>query len=232
MQIGTDLVILSSIVTISLSGAIGVYLFRLWRRQKTRLMTDLPLVFAITTFCQALQIFLLTLPNVGFIPQSLELFRIRSLIIGGSVVPVLGALFQIWAPKIQRYHNRLVLLFLAYWAVMALFGATEGFIMITTIPLILMFGFVMMATFIITWKTGRLKEVRSDLMIVSIICGMASQILRVPLLASGFFYVPDILLMLSMVFTAVAFGNPWYRKDIKTREATVSPSEIEIAMDH
>lgn len=104
--------------------------------------------------------------------------------------------------------------------------------MITTIPLILVFGFVMMATFIITWKTGRLKEVRSDLMIVSIICGMASQILRVPLLASGFFYVPDILLMLSMVFTAVAFGNPWYRKDIKTREATVSPSEIEIAMDH
>ena len=232
MQIGTDLVILSSLVTILLSGAIGVYLFRLWRRQKTRLMTDLPLVFAITTFCQALQIFLLTLPNIGFIPQSLELFRIRSLIIGGSVVPVLGALFQIWTPKIQRYHNRLVLLFSAYWAVMALFGATEDFIMITTIPLILVFGFVMMATFIITWKTGRLKEVRSDLMIVSIICGMASQILRIPLLASIFFYVPDILLMLSMVFTAVAFGNPWYRKDIKTKEATTSLNKIEIAMDH
>jgi hypothetical protein len=69
-------------------------------------------------------------------------------------------------------------------------------------------------------------------MIVSIICGMASQILRVPLLASAFFYVPDILLMLSMVFTVVAFGNPWYRKDIKTKEANVSPNEIEIAMDH
>ena len=104
--------------------------------------------------------------------------------------------------------------------------------MITTIPLILIFGFVMMATFIITWKTGRLKEVRSDLMIVSIMCGMASQILRVPLLASIFFYVPDLLLMLSMIFTAVAFGNPWYRKDLKTKETTASPSEIEIAMDY
>ncbi|MFW9767615.1 MAG: hypothetical protein ACFFEM_02245, partial [Candidatus Thorarchaeota archaeon] len=198
----------------------------------TRLMTDLPLVFAITTFCQALQIFILTLPNIGLIPQTMELFRLRSLIIGGSVVPILGAILQIWAPRIQKYHNRIVLAVSAYWGVMALFGATESFIMIATIPIILIFGIVMAATFAITWKTGRLKEVRSDLMMVSIICGMASQSLRVPLLGTLFFYLPDVFLMLSMLFTALAFGNPWYRKTLKTRDTTESPHEIAVTVDY
>ncbi|MFW9794583.1 MAG: hypothetical protein ACFFEE_09795 [Candidatus Thorarchaeota archaeon] len=226
MQSGTDLVIISGLASILISGTIGVYLFRLWRRQDTRLMTDLPLVFAITTFCQALQIFILTLSNIGLIPQTMELFRIRSLIIGGSVVPILGAILQIWAPRIQKYHNRIVLAVSAYWGVMALFGVTESFIMITTIPIILIFGVVMAMTFAITWKTGRLKEVRSDLMMVSIICGMASQSLRVPLLGTGFFYLPDILLMLSMLFTALAFANPWYRRELRVKETAETYNEI------
>jgi len=232
MQLGTDLVIISGLLSLVLSATIGVYLFRLWRRQDTRLMTDLPLVFAITTICQALQLFILTLPNIGIISQSLELFRLRSLIIGGSTVPVLGALLQIWAPKFEKYHNRLVLLFSAYWAIMALFGIDESFIMNTTIPLILGFGIVMIATFTITWKTGRLKEVRSDLMVVSVIIGMASQTLRVPLLTTGFFYVPDLLLMLSMIFIALAFGNPWFKSGTKLKESTAPPSEIAVAVDY
>ena len=195
-------------------------------------MTDLPLVFAITTFCQALQIFILTLPNIGLVPQSMELFRIRSIIIGGSVIPVIGALLQIWTPRIQRYHNRILLSVTVYWGVMALLGTTESFIMIMTIPIILIFGVVMAMTFAITWKTGRLKEVRSDLMMVSIICGMASQSLRVSLLNTMFFYIPDILLMLSMFFTALAFGNPWYRKAHKERETPSSPSEITVVVDY
>ncbi|MFW9808800.1 MAG: hypothetical protein ACFFE6_05385 [Candidatus Thorarchaeota archaeon] len=232
MQSGSDLVIISGLASIVISGTIGVYLFRLWRQQETRLMTDLPLVFAITTICQALQIFILTLPNIGLIPQSMELFRLRSLIIGGSVVPILGAILQIWAPRIQKYHNRIVLAVSAYWGLMALFGATESFIMITTIPIILIFGIVMAMTFGITWKTGRLKEVRSDLMMVSIICGMASQSLRVPLLGTIFFYLPDILLMLSMLFTALAFANPWYRRELKASETDEVPSEIAVAIDN
>jgi hypothetical protein len=195
-------------------------------------MTDLPLVFAITTFCQALQIFILTLPNIGIIPHSMELFRIRSLIIGGSVVPILGALLQIWAPRIQKYHNRILLIISVYWGVIALLGATESFIMTATIPIILIFGIVMAATFAITWKTGRLKEVRSDLMMVSIVCGMASQSFRVPLLGSVFFYVPDILLMLSMFFTALAFGNPWYKKEFKANVTAASHDEIAVAVDY
>ena len=87
-------------------------------------------------------------------------------------------------------------------------------------------------TFSITWKTGRLKEVRSDLMIVSIIFGMASQVLRVPLLGSTFFYVPDVFFMLSMLFIAIAFANPWYRRELNGKESTPPPREIEMAVEY
>jgi len=232
MQIGTELVILSSLATIALSGTIGVYLFRLWRSQPTRLMTDLPLVFAISTIAQAVQIFIGTAPNVGLVQPSMELFRLRATIICFSIVPIFGALLQIWAPRFQEYHNRSVLLVSAIWVATTLLGPTEEFIMIMVIPWILVFGLLMLFTFVITWKTGRLKEVRSDLMVVSIIFGLASQTLRVPLLGSTFFYVPDILLMLSMVFIAIAFGNPWYRRENGRKESVVSPSEIELAVEY
>jgi hypothetical protein len=232
MQIGTELVILSSLATIALSGTIGVYLLRLWRSQPTRLMTDLPLVFAITTIAQAVQIFIGQAPNYGIIQQSLELFRLRAIIICFSIVPILGALLQIWAPKFQKYHNRTVLLVSAIWVATSLLGPNEEFIMVMVIPWILVFGVVMLATFAITWKTGRLKEVRSDLMIVSISFGMASQVLRVPLLGTGLFYIPDIFFMLSMLFIAIAFSNPWYRRENGRKEPVASPSEIELAVKY
>jgi hypothetical protein len=46
---------------------------------------------------------------------------------------------------------------------------------------------------------------------------MASQILRVPFLTTSLFYVPDILLAIAMVVTALAFGNPWYNRGKKAR---------------
>ncbi|MFX1606071.1 MAG: hypothetical protein ACFFDD_09195 [Promethearchaeota archaeon] len=232
MQTGTELVILSSLATIALSGTIGVYLLRLWRSQSTRLMTDLPLVFAITTIAQAVQIFIGQAPNYGLIEASMELFRIRAIIICFSIVPILGALLQIWAPRIQKYHNRIVLLVSAIWVATTLLGPTEEFIMIMVIPWILVFGVLMLITFMITWKTGRLKEVRSDLMIVSIIFGMASQSLRVPLLGSALFYIPDVFFMLSMLFIAIAFGNPWYRRENSRREPTFTQTEIEVTVDY
>jgi MFS family permease len=175
-------------------------------------------------------LFILTLPNIGVIPHSLELFRVRSLIIGGSIIPIIGALLQIWAPRMQKYHNKIMLAIAIYWTLMALLGATESFIMITTIPMILIFGIVMIVTFTITWKTGRLKEVRSDLMVLSLFCGMGSQVLRVPLLTTGLFFVPDIMLMMSMIVTALAIGNPWFKKEFNARETTSSHHEIEIAV--
>ncbi len=230
LQIGTELVILSSLATIALSGTIGVYLFRLWRAQPTRLMTDLPLVFAISTIAQAVQIFIGTLPNVGLVAPSIELFRVRATIICFSIVPIFGALLQIWVPRIQKYHNRLVLLVSAILVATSLFGPSEEFIMVMVIPWILVFGLLMLITFVITWKTGRLREVRSEIMIVSIMFGLVSQALRVPLLGSTFFYIPDVFLMLSMVFIAIAFANPWYKRE-QGEKQLITP-EIEMTVDY
>lgn len=232
MQLGTEVVILSSLATIILSATIGLYLLRLWRGQATRLMTDLPLVFAVTTIAQAVQIFISTLPIVGLMEPSMELFRLRAIVICLSIVPIFGALLQIWASKIQKYHNRLVILVAGIWVLTSLLGPTEEFIMIMVIPWILVFGLVMLATFIITWKTGRLKEVRSEVMIVSIIFGMASQALRVPMRGSALFYVPDILFMLSMFFIALAFANPWYKREAYGKKPTDSPREIEVTTEY
>jgi hypothetical protein len=95
MQTSTELVILHSLATIALSGTIGVYLLRLWWGQPTRLMTDLPLVFAITTMAQAVQISIGQVPNYGLIEQSMGLFRLRAIVICFSIVPIFGALLQI-----------------------------------------------------------------------------------------------------------------------------------------
>jgi hypothetical protein len=98
-----------------------------------------------------------------------------------------------------------------------LFGGSEQLVMVMTIPVILVLGIMMMATFVVTWRTGRLKEVRSDLMIISVPFGMLSQILRVPFISTPFFYIPDVLLTISMVGTALALANPWYHRAKKVR---------------
>lgn len=218
MQTGNELVLVSSIATILLSAVISMYLGRQWYHQEVRLITDLPLVFAISFVSQTLNMIILTLPQLGFLTASMELFRLRSIIISGATVPVLGALLQIWAPSIQKYHNRLVYLLLTYWISVALLGSTEEFVMIMTIPVILILGIMMMVTFLITWRTGRLKEVRSDLMIISVLFGMASQIIRVPFISTPLFYVPDVLLTISMIVGALALTNPWYHRERKARE--------------
>jgi len=219
MQAGADLVLISSIATIMVSAVISVYLGRQWYRQEARLITDLPLVFAISFVSQTLNMMILTLPNVGLLEPSMGLFRLRSVVIGGATVPVLGALLQIWAPSIQKYHNRVVYLLLLYWVSVALFGATEQIVMVMTIPVMLVLGVMMMATFAITWKTGRLKEVRSDLMIISVLFGMMSQVLRVPFISTPLFYIPDVLLTISMVGTALALTNPWYHREMRAQTA-------------
>ena len=115
MQIGIDLVLLSSMATVVIAVALSGYLGRKWLSQKARLLTDLPLVFAIAFVGQAFNIAIVTLQHIGILPATMIFFRIRTIGIGGSIVPIFGALLQIWAPSIQRYHNRLVYLLTLYW---------------------------------------------------------------------------------------------------------------------
>ena len=228
MQIGTDLVLLSSMATVVIAISLSGYLSRKWLSQKVRLLTDLPLVFAIAFLGQAFNIAIVTLQHIGLLPDVIFFFRIRTIGIGASIVPIFGAILQIWAPSIQRYHNRLVYLLTLYWLGMDFFMPTETLIMSLLIPVLVVLGIMMMFTFIITWRTGRLKEVRSELMVVSVLFGMASQILRVPFLTTSLFYVPDVLLAISMVLTALAFGNPWYGRE-KKMQTEESPQMVTIS---
>jgi hypothetical protein len=214
--------------TVFISAVIGAYLGRKWLAQKVRLLTDLPLVFAIAFVSQAINITFVTLQHIGLLETAMIFFRIRTVAIGGSIIPIFGAILQIWAPSIQRYHNRIVYLLILYWLVIDFAGATEQLIMSLLIPVLIIIGIIMMATFIITWKTGRLKEVRSELMVLSVLFGMGSQVLRVPLLTTSLFYVPDVLLTISMVLTAIAFANPWYHRETKT-DAESSPHMVAIS---
>jgi hypothetical protein len=217
MQVGTEFVILSGILTILVTVSMSIFLGWKWLKQEVRLMTDLPLVFAIAGICNTLNALFLTLPAIGVLEPSLELFRLRSIAIGGAIVPVTGALLQIWASSKSKYHNRLVLLLAIYWFAVALLGTSEALIMSLTIPPLLLISFAMMATFIITWKTGRLKEVRSDLLVFSSLFMIVSQVMRVPLLSTPLFYIPDIALMGSMIFLALGIANPWASRELKEK---------------
>ena len=218
MQVGTEFVILSGLMTIIVSVTMSIFLGWKWLKQEVRLMTDLPLVFAISGLCQVLNAVFLTLPVIGVLEPSLELFRLRSIAIGGAIVPVTGAMLQIWASSKAKYHNRIVLLLAAYWFAVALLGTSEALIMSLTIPPMLIVSLAMMVTFIITWKTGRLKEVRSELMVITSIIMMASQVIRVPLMSTSLFYIPDILLMVSMICLGLAIINPWYAREQREKQ--------------
>ncbi|MHA1615303.1 MAG: hypothetical protein ACTSYJ_10695 [Candidatus Thorarchaeota archaeon] len=215
VDIGTEFIILSGIMTIILSLALSTFLGWKWYKQKVRLMTDLPLVFAICGLFQVLNMTILTLSHIGVLEPTMELFRLRSMVIGGAIVPILGTILQIWTPSYQKYHKRVVILLTLYWFSIALIGTSEAIIMILTIPILLIISIVMMITFIVTWKTGRLKEIRSELMIVSVVFMVASQILRVPFMSTPLFYVPDLLLGVSMILIALGIANPWYAREKK-----------------
>ena len=218
MQFGMELVLFSNFAIILISAIVGYYLIHLWYRQENRLMTDLPLVFAISVMSNAINMVMIMMPIVGDFTPSMEYFRIRSVVIGASVVPMIGALFQIWLPSIKKYHNRLLLLFAGYWGMVVLLGSTQEFIMMMCIPLLIASGIVIGATFVITWKTGRLTELRSDIMIISVIVSMGSQILRMSLSSTPLFYIPDVLLMISFILIGLGFAVPNRARNKKKRE--------------
>jgi uncharacterized membrane protein len=102
---------------------------------------------------------------------------------------------------------------IAYWVIVSLFGPTEEVVMSLLIPLLLIFTVGMMITFGITWKTGRLKEVRSDLMILTMLIGFVSQIIRVPMTSAGLEFIPISIAAISAVIGGLALANPWYHQD-------------------
>ena len=215
MQVFENTVLLSNVATLVLSSILSAYLFRVWYRQENRLLTDLPLVFALSFVGQSVNMFIVSIAQVGFVEMTLELFKLRTFFISLSVIPILGALLNIWLPRLQRHHLRLEGLFALYWIGTTLLSPNETLIMTLLIPLLLFFGVIMMATFIITWKTKRLQEIRSELMVFGILMGMLSQVLRIPLLFTPLFYLPDVFLAISFVGVSIAISNPWFKSEIR-----------------
>jgi hypothetical protein len=232
MQLENELVLISSMTIVIISGIVGTYFFRLWYKQKTRLITDLPLVFAVMAIGQACQNVIVTLQNLGILDDSVFFLKIRSLIIACSIIPLFGAVLQIWLPRIRKYHVRILAGISIYWAGVVVLGPTSEFVMALTIPLILISGLMMMVTFIITWKTGRLKEIRSSVVVLTIPIMLASQILRVPLLNTPLFYVPDLLLFATLVIMPFAFIGVDAEKKSAQVEQVQPPKPLEATVEY
>ncbi|MHA2371402.1 MAG: hypothetical protein ACXAEB_00170 [Candidatus Thorarchaeota archaeon] len=205
MQFIPDLTIVSNLVTIALSTIMAMYLISIWYRQERRLNTDLPLMFGITFVAQAVNNLIRILPMLGLVEASMMLFRIRSMVIIATAFPLLGVVLHIWLPRFRKHHMRILGLLVVYWTLVAMFAPTEESIILLVMPIILTLTIGMIVTFLITWKTGRLKEIRSDLVVLSFIFGIASQIVATQIILN------NTLTALATIVSTLGLTNPWRR---------------------
>lgn len=211
MQVIADLTLYSGIAGSCLATILATYLISMWFRQKNRLLTDLPLMFGIVFLSHAANQFIVLLSESGYLEMTLEVFKVRALIVGGIALPLVGVLLHIWLPRIRRHHMRLLGLVTLYWIVVIILGFSQNLIMLLHLPVIVIFMGGMVLTFAITWKTGRLKEVRSDLMVFSAILSLVGQMGLVTLLSMGLAVVWSILMVVATLCATLALVNPWYK---------------------
>ena len=197
---------IANLSTAVFSAVLSLFLIVLWFRQKNHMYTDLPLLFGIMFMAQAFNSIIRTLPTLGVLEASLNLFRLRSLVIFGTVFPLAVIVLQIWLPKIRNKYSRILGVLVLYWFGVSLLAPSESVIMLLCIPIILVLTIAMVVTFAITWKTGRLKEVRSDLMVLSFVIGFVSQ------LVTSLVVLDNILIALGTILMTLALTNPWYRR--------------------
>jgi len=217
----TDPTLLPSLITAFVGFVVASYLFSLWYRQSARMYTDLPLMFSLSILGTGVNMLIHAIPLILQMESTLALFKIRSLAIGLSVIPMMGILLHIWLPKFAKWHVRLLVTIVFYWALVASFGPNQTSIILLTVPVLLVFTLGLIVTFAITWKTGRLKEVRSDLLVVSLLLAFATQALKVPLLILGLDAMTYLLNVAMMILIAIALVNPWYHRMELATEVTV-----------
>ncbi len=208
--VNTDLLALAA--SMILSVLLAAYLLRVWYRQEHRILTDLPLMFAITFVAQSTSLLILILPELGVVEMSLAVFKVRTLVICALVLPMLGVMLNIWLPRYERYHLRAMALFVVVWVVVTALADSETMIMTILIPLIIPVFIGILLTFLITWYTKRLREVRSDLMVASVLLAIANQATRVWLQENGLISISYLTMLLSMLLTTLALTNPWAPK--------------------
>jgi hypothetical protein len=101
---------------------------------------------------------------------------------------------------------RILALLVVYWTLVAMLAPTEESIILLVMPIILTLTIGMIVTFLITWKTGRLKEIRSDLVVLSFIFGIASQVVATQIIFN------NTLTALATIVSTLGLTNPWRRE--------------------
>jgi hypothetical protein len=207
MQTITEITIFVNLITAVLSGVLSAYVIRLWLHQENRLTTDLPLMFGITFTGQAINNVLLALPLMGLVENNLLFFQIRALWVCTTIFPLLGVIVNIWLPRQRKYHNRILLALMLYWVAVVALNASEQMIIRLHMPVIITLTLAMVVTFAITWKTNRLKEIRSDLLVLTFALGTIGQAIKA---IYGLDYVVQIFTAIGTVLITLALINPWY----------------------
>jgi hypothetical protein len=209
-----EITVLMSFSTMMLSLILSTYLITLWRSQENHLYTDLPLmlgvIFLVTVFSQLMMV----LDLLGIVAMTTNLFRLRAGLVLGMALPMLGVMLAIWAPRKAKHHRKAGLAFSLYWIVSVLLGRTSDEIMLLVIPPLLVLMLAWLVTFTITWITGRLKEIRSDLMVIATILSIASQTGRLAFTSLGIGYMSDVLTAMGLVIYTLALTNPWFNDSV------------------
>ncbi len=214
-----------NLVATVFSIAISLYLMKRWFAQENRLYTDLPLMFSLSFISMAINLFLLDLINIGLIEETLPIFKVRAFVILWCTLPMLGASLHIWMRRSQKTKIRILFLMALYWVSVIIIGPTKEFIIMFHVPILISLMLLLIVTFSITWKTERLKEIRSDLLLLSMIIITVIQFSRVSLMHAGLDFVASILDALAIIIAALALINPWYKSEVIEEQ----PAPVDLA---
>lgn len=208
MQI-TDVSFYPSALTAFVAIIGALYLYNVWRVQENRMTSDLPFLFSLSFIGTAANMALHALPILFNMELTLSIFRFRSLAIGLTVIPMIGMVFNIWLPRHAKWHPRALLAIVVYWISVAALGPDEPTIILLTVPILLVFALALTATFAVTWKTGRLKEVRSDLLVVALIFAIIAQGAKVPMMLAGLDALTYFFTAIMITLIILGLVNPW-----------------------
>lgn len=209
-----EIAFISSGLSTIVSTILATYLIHKWYHQKARLPFDLPLMFGVVFVASALSQFFKSATLIGFLPDTLEMFRVRTLIIAWVYIPWSLVLMRIMWPSGEKWHMRLWGILTAVSIGVSFFAPTQAIMQAYHTVWILIIIIGVIVTFAITWKTGRLKEVKSELVVLASILAVISQVGQIVWAPAGMTWMGDVFTVFSVTFYTVALINPWYRKEM------------------
>ncbi|MGY5852100.1 MAG: CPBP family intramembrane glutamic endopeptidase [Candidatus Thorarchaeota archaeon] len=223
LQIGLDLILgdAANFASMCASIFVGFYLLLLWRRQENRLLTDLPLAFGLSFLFASINTIILLSTGYGLLPDTLGIFRIRAFSVFLSVFPMSIILLNVWLYRFQHRHRQILAAEVVYSLAVCAFGPSESIIMILIILVVLIVIVALTSMFIITWRTGRLKEVNSGLLVLSLLLMVVSQVALIALQSQGLSFIAHIIRGISTILAGLALGNPLYRwRESRTKDVS------------